>query len=268
MTKFKYNLKKDEEDIRDFLFKDSFNFTTTLPTSVDLISKMPSIFNQLDESSCTANAGTANREYLLPDKTKNLSRQFLYNVERIMENTFNQDSGCQMRTVCKILNTYGICEESYLPYGKQNLYVQPSKDAYDNAKKYTISKYHRITSLDEVKQALVQGFPILLGMTVYESMESDECINTGLIPYPQDGEKILGGHAVEICKYVDSIKPKSTLINKLQNMFKCLLGKSNSSGYIYIRNSWGNVGINNTGYFKMTYETFEKLCQDMWVIQL
>lgn len=254
-TKRKYNLKKDSQDDRDYLFKNSFK-TIALPSSVDLRPKMPSIFDQGQEGSCTANAGTGDREYMLQNDSVKLSRQFLYNLERIIDGTFPNDDGSEMRTICKALNKFGISEEIYLPYDEENLSIIPDAAAYKNALQYKISSYHRVISDSEMKQALSQGESVLLGITVYESFENIG--SDGFVPMPNTKiEQVLGGHAVLIVGYKDNLTNKPTcLINKLT-------GKS--KGYFIVRNSWGE-DWGDKGYFYLPYEVFSKIKQDMWVI--
>ncbi|AGK95986.1 phage holin [Clostridium pasteurianum] len=254
-TKRRYVLKKDSQDNRDYLFKNLFN-NIELPLSIDLREKMPPLFDQGQEGSCTANAGAGDREYMLQKDSIKLSRQFLYNVERIIEGTFPDDNGAQMRTICKALNKYGISEESYLPYNEENLSAAPSEESYKNALQYRISSYYRVLSETEIRQALSQGQAVLLGMIVYENFE--DVGSDGLVRMPnKKTEQILGGHSVLIVGYRDNVKNKfKTLINKL-------IGKSN--GYFIVRNSWGeNWG--DKGYFYLPYEVFSRIKQDIWVI--
>jgi C1A family cysteine protease len=45
--------------------------------------------------------------------------------------------------------------------------------------------------------------PVALGIAVYESLESEEVARTGEIPVPQEGEELLGGHAILAVGYDD-----------------------------------------------------------------
>ena len=82
---------------------------------------------------------------------------------------------------------------------------------------------------------------IIIGIKVYESFESDECMRTGIVP--ENSGDILGGHALLADAYDESD------IN-----FK----------YIEIANSWGDVG--DEGFFKIRYDILESCLMDAWVI--
>ena len=79
---------------------------------------------------------------------------------------------------------------------------------------------------------------------VYESFESPEVAQTGVMPIPQPGEQPLGGHAVLAVGYDDA---KQVLI---------------------VRNSWGTAW-GDGGYFYMPYAivTELKLALDFWTIR-
>ncbi|HVO96945.1 MAG TPA: hypothetical protein VMT15_02720 [Bryobacteraceae bacterium] len=47
-----------------------------------------------------------------------------------------------------------------------------------------------------MKAVLAAGFPIVAGITVYESFESDDVAKSGIVPMPASDEAALGGHAV------------------------------------------------------------------------
>ena len=106
-----------------------------------------------------------------------------------------------------------------------------------------VSKYHRITSLVLAKAALAEGLPVIIGMTVFESMESAEVAQTGIVPMPGPKEEVMGGHAVLVVGYDESKK--------------CLL----------VRNSWGlDWGIE--GYFWLPYGFWgHGYVNDAWTIQ-
>jgi len=57
-----------------------------------------------------------------------------------------------------------------------------------------------------MKGCLASGFPFVFGFAVYESLETEEVIRTGVIPMPQTNERMLGGHAVMAVGYDDTTR--------------------------------------------------------------
>ena len=96
-----------------------------------------------------------------------------------------------------------------------------------------------------MKGCLASGYPFVFGFTVYESFESQEVAQTGIVPMPQSTEQVMGGHAVLAVGYDDA-----------QQRF-------------IVRNSWGE-GWGMHGYFTMPYAylTDSNLSDDFWTIRL
>ena len=244
--KYKYNLKKDKEDINDSLFKNHKDYTKGIlpPKSVDLRPKMPPMWDQGNLGSCQSHAIDAIVSYI-HGNSFDPSRLFTYYNVRMLENDINDDCGGDLRTTCKAVAKYGVCPTSDCPYDIANFTVKPSDIAYKDALSDEIYSYYRLNMLLEMELALAAGHLIMIGIEVYESFESDECINTGIIPAPS-GEQ-LGGHAVVICGY-----------NK---------GVNNDDSYFIIRNSWGTgVGLNGTGYFQISYTNLKAMLMDAWTV--
>lgn len=259
---WKFNLQKDEYDERDFLFKNIFGIQKTLPTSIDLRDKMPEIENQGNLGACQSFAINA----IISEMKKNNfkpSHLFVYYNIRDLMGRISEDTGGTLRDTCKAVEKKGVCDRQFWRYAIEKFAERPPEEAYQDAVNSKITSYHRITSIQEIKQALVNGLIPLVGVIVYESMQSAECILTGEIPMPKDNEQQLGGHAMDIVAYYDA--PKETSL--LSSIFNCLLGIKKSKGYFILRNSWGTgIGIDGTGYFKISYEAFMKIVMDMWVI--
>ena len=210
MTKHNYNLKKQAADERDFQLKSILDIhpsvKITMPKTISLISQCPPIYDQLELGSCTANAGIADR-VMLNKLQVNLSRLFQYYEERFIEGDVSQDGGAQMRDIGKAMQTYGVCEESYFPYDISKFTNQPTPAAVTNALKYKIKSYISVTTQLQIKQVLVlQQKPVLAGIDVYESFESDATAKTGIVLLPKKKEKLLGGHAILIVGYNDTKK--------------------------------------------------------------
>lgn len=244
-----YNVVRDTDDERDYRLELEYEKATTLPTSVDLRSLCPVVYDQGQEGSCTANAGVAARVMLLGISSLLLSRAFLYYESRKLEGTTNSDSGAALRDMCRAAQSYGICEEKYMPYATTSYRTAPTTTAIKNAIKYKIKSYTRLSTMADIKNMVaLNKKPVVIGMDVFESMESDVVAKTGKLPMPATNEQLLGGHAVLIVGYVDTA-PTAT---------------NSSKGYFIVRNSWGeNWG--DKGYFYMPYEYFTQYTFDYWI---
>ncbi|HBF39573.1 MAG TPA: cysteine peptidase [Firmicutes bacterium] len=244
--KRKYLLKPDSPDLRDYFYRShSYKTVGDLPQTVDLRDKMSPIVDQGQLGSCTANAiASGLREYLEVKVGQNLvrlSRLFLYYEERKLEDTINEDSGASIRDGMKVLSQIGVCPEKDYPYDITKYTQMPTAEATAHAGQYKISEYHRIGDLKNLKVALSEELPVVFGIQVYQSFESEQVAKTGKIPMPKKDEQLLGGHAVLAVGYMDKGK----------------------SGILIVRNSWGNEW-GDQGYCYMSYTVFNKLVMDMW----
>jgi C1A family cysteine protease len=166
--------------------------------------------------------------------------------ERKIEGTVNEDSGAAIRDGLKVLTSMGVCPEADDPYNPHQFTQAPSNKAISDAEQFTIRRYHRITTLEGLKQALAQGHGIVLGIAVYESFESVNAEDTGYIPMPQPGERRLGGHALFCCGYQDDTQYAG-------------------GGYTIVKNSWGTE-FGDDGYVYLPYDYISqpKLTSDIW----
>jgi len=197
--------------------------------------------------SCTANAiASGLREYWekLSGNLTLLSRLWLYWEERNMEGTINEDAGAYIRDGMKILQKLGCAPEADWPYDTTKFTQTPPENSTTDATKFIITEYHRVTDLISLKSALAEGSPVVLGIDVYSSFESSQVAQTGLVPQPNDGEQLLGGHAVLAVGYKDDTK----------NL---------DQGVVICRNSWSE-SWGDKGYFYLPYSYFTSHVTDMW----
>jgi C1A family cysteine protease len=240
-----YGWHPDLPDQRDLLFAPAPESTKGLPPSVDLTPQMPTVYDQGQLGSCTANATAAALEF---DATKQgeaadtPSRLFIYYGERVIEGTVGQDSGAQIRDGVKVAATQGVPPETDWPYDISKFADQPPQKAYDDATQHKAVKYLSVTPT-HLRSALADGFPVIIGFTVYTAFESQEVAKSGELNMPAAGEKVLGGHAVLVVGYDDSTQ-----------RFR-------------VRNSWGS-GWGQEGYFTMPYAYLldRRLSQDFWTV--
>lgn len=256
MTQYRYGWKRQLPDFRDKK-RALLAGGPVLPSKVDLTPSMPGIYDQGQLGSCTANAIAGALEYLqIKDKMKfrfTPSRLFIYYNEREMEGTVWTDSGAMIRDGIKSVNTLGVCPENgnsgwSWPYSDNQIQfrIKPWPACYKDALVHPTVTYEAPDQTEvALKSALAQGFPIVFGIVVYDSFESQQVSQTGDVPMPGSDESVLGGHAILIVGYDDERKR-----------------------FIF-RNSWG-TGWGNKGYGTLPYEYVlnSDLSSDFWVIEL
>jgi C1A family cysteine protease len=240
----KYGWVPDLPDQRDFLYAAPAPFQQNIPSSMNLSSKCPPIYDQGQLGSCTANAIAAAIEF---EQKKRFvpSRLFIYYNERVIEGTVASDSGAQIRDGIKSVATQGAPPEKVWPYDIAKFDITPPPLAYTDAKTDMVTLYQRLVQdLNTMKGCLASGYPFVFGFTVYTSFESKTVAKSGIVPMPSSGEKSVGGHAVMAVGYDDA------------------------SREFLVRNSWGpDWGLK--GYFKIPYAylTETNLASDFWTIR-
>lgn len=245
----RYGWIPDLPDHRDYLYAAPVESLAALPTSIDLRSSCPPVYDQGQLGSCTANAIAGADEFeqmkqQLP-QIFTPSRLFIYYNERVTEGTVNSDSGAMLRDGMKSVGTQGACPEDMWPYDITKFQDQPTQECYQVALQHKAILYQRVVQdLNQMKGCLASGYPFVFGFTVYESFESQQVAQDGHVPMPQPSEQELGGHAVLAVGYDDT------------------------NQWFIVRNSWGeNWGMK--GYFTMPYAYLisQGLSSDFWTIR-
>ena len=270
MAEFKLGLKPDEKDDRDFLYKSVRNTSEKVTyDNVDLRGCMPSMFSQNQQSSCTGNTGVCVAEYLFnvqKDKKLTLSRQYLYNMERINDGCpLTQDEGSSMRQICKTLRKNGCCEEIFFTYGNGNEFIEPDELAKDNAQKYKIGSYYRCQNFTDIKVALSSGLPVLVGTEIYDSMWTIK--DDGVMPkIDKKKDEFQGLHAWTLCGYTSkkNIFGKRQFTYILRTSWGESIETEDSWGYSYTTPS--DLGYGDHGYAYITEDDLKKILVDAWVI--
>jgi len=210
------------------------------------------IEDQGSTSSCTGHAIVGALEYnenLLRDQSAPfvpLSRLFVYYNERAMEGDPERDEGAEIRDGITSIAQYGVCRESIWPFSMEDLLIKPSQAAYDDAQKFKALSYQR---LPQTEAAILHCLalskqPIVMGIQVFPSFESEQVAKTGFVPMPTWSEQSEGGHAV-LC-----------------------VGANQTTRLFTFRNSWG-PDWGDQGYFYLPFEYVLRpdLTWDLWMIE-
>ena len=250
-TDRKYGWRPDVPDFRDKVCKITIS-TEQLPSRVDLREGCPYVYNQGQLGSCTGQAIAGAHQFeQIKQKLAHIfdpSRLFIYYNERDMEGTIDEDAGAMIRDGIKSVVKIGVCPESMWPYSDDSnaFKKRPTQECFDNAVNHQVTSYERVVPTENgIKSVLASGNPIVCGISIYESFESQVATRTGIIPMPSQRERLLGGHAVVIVGYDDAIQK------------------------FIMRNSWGPAW-GDKGYFYLDYAylTNSNLSDDFWTIKM
>jgi len=221
----KLGAMKDIIDDRDYMIA-KFLAPIELPDKCDMSGRMKPVRNQGNEGTCVAFATAAVKE----------SEEF---GEEVLSPRFIYDrvglpgGGAYPRDAMKVLCDEGICPESCQPY-YANVNNRPCDRALELAKPNKIKAYARLTTLEEMKQCLVQNGPFMIAVKV-----TDKWYGIGVNGVIEDGGNVVGGHAIVFVGYDDN------------------------TGMVKIRNSWG-TGWGQEGYGYIKYEMLMTILMDTW----
>lgn len=202
--------------------------------------QMPTIFDQGQLGSCTANAVEACSQYAVGlhngTKARRRSRLDIYYGERLLEGQpADQDTGAYGHDGFTFLQQTGALLETAWPYTISTFAGPPP--AGPRSKLGLPVKAVPQTEGD-VKAVLSNMQTVAFGFTVYESFEWSQTLASGVVSMPQSGEQVLGGHEVLAVGYL-KVYP----------------------GYVLVRNSWGTdiyagvpgANVYGGGYFLMPW---------------
>lgn len=245
--KYIYGWNRDIPDIRDKYYKQTIK-NNIINDNIDLRYHCPKIYNQKELGSCVANSVIFLFEFneiLHDDKYAfDPSILFVYYNERKKQNTINYDSGSSIRNCIKMINKIGVCDNKLWDYNISEFNKKPPRLCYSESKIYKLIEYYRINqNINDLKSCLNEGYPFIVGISIYQSFEHENFNKTKIIPLPNKNEKLLGGHVISIVGYDDNY------------------------GFI-MRNSWGSEwGISGYSYIPYNYICDSNLAGDIWTIR-
>jgi C1A family cysteine protease len=241
----RYGWKPDLPDHRDLWQVEK---PVAVPNTFDQRTSpfMPAIWNQGELGSCSAHALARafefdQRKQGLPDFMP--SRLMIYYDERAMEGTTDQDSGAMLRDGAKTLALQGVGSEVEWPYDITKFTQKPPVEAYLQGVKHKVVAYSRVPqTMHSIQQQIAAGFLVVFGFSVFESFESPEVAQSGIVPYPGPNEQCCGGHAV------------------------CGVGYTQEN--VIVANSWDvDWGLKGYFLFPWRYMLNPGLVQDLWTFR-
>ncbi len=257
------NVKPDKKDDRDFRFSDSLAKlpkamvdTTNLPQNHDLRHLNNQIEDQGHVGSCVAQACVNAYEILLEKSNQfyDLSRLFVYYIAREEWPALCcKDNGAWLRDGIKEVYRKGVPPETTWKYSEGMVNFKPSEAAYTEALDTKVNRYERIfgfggfnedkniVAIDEVKIALLRGFPVPISMYLTHDFYS---LGNNLETQNYRGRfsgSSVGGHAM------------------------CIVGYDDHLGGFIVENSWSSRWGAN-GYFLLKYDVAFKDIMDAWVV--
>ena len=245
---YKLSLKPSKQDHRTFkLSLQPHEQEITLPSAYALIDiDKLKIYDQGTLGSCTANA-IAQQIQIKTQNKLSISRIYEYFNSRLLEGTYQEDSGANLLDCYKALNKYKYIDELYYPYNINIFKDFPSKIVYIEAyKNKPIEKYEAVPQdLYHIQYTLaVYKQPIVIGALVYNTFQNLDSNYACPTPNPNK-DQLLGGHALLIAGY------------------------DNSDNTFLIINSWG-TRYGDRGTFKMKYDYIlnKNLVSDLWMLSL
>jgi uncharacterized repeat protein (TIGR01451 family) len=218
------------------------------PPSVDLSPSFPVPGDQGQQGSCVAWAtGYALKSYQegaeegwsLNTTSHLFSPAYIYH-----QVNGGQDNGSQIYDALDLIISQGAATLATMPYSDQDFQSQPSDEARAEAAKFKGVRRTTLSGLSDLKGALVQRKPVVLGIEVFDQFyglrgpdsvyNSDSGSNTG-----QHGR-----HAVTAVGY----------------------DNNRYGGAVKVINSWGtNWGDN--GFFWMPYSFVPRVVFQMWTLE-
>jgi len=252
----KFGLFKSPYDSRDWLIK-SFLKYEGLPIRGGVLSKeMTPVRSQGNEGSCVSFALVAGiMEYLnnvldYPEHKDliRLSTRFLYEESKKLS---GHPEGTTLKAGVTIGKSLGTCLERYWPY-IPNEVNNPHPKAYENALKFRLKSFARITNIEELKGALNNPKIklVLAGVEVFKGMVSEQAKSNGVVTNPScwDRMKKLGNHGICINYYDDTY-----------SFWR-------NPGGVQFKNSWGKESWGQQGYGYLSYDYLKSHMIDAFAV--
>lgn len=237
-----------------------------LPPAVDLRGYFPPADDQGPLGASTAFAAASLIEY--SERRANgadleFSRRFVYKTTRALLGWMG-DTGAFLRATLAALQMFGAPPAEKWPYDVVEFDAEPPAFCYafaDIGVYRRPLRYYRLDPPDggrkdvlllRAKSHLAAGLPFVFGISVVGSMAYAR--ESGRIPMPAGGERLIGGQALVALGYDDSARVGNPLDGR------------STTGALLVRNSWGGTwGERGCGWLPYDY-VLSGLAVDCWSV--
>ena len=155
----------------------------------------PEIKQQGSWNSCAGHAVATACE-LLQKTTMPLSERYVWGKARShYMRTFPQNTGVYLRDAVKVAQRWGVAPEVLCRYRDEEMNDAPSLFAESFARWYRVKSYFRCYSVAAMQEALVAGYPLVIGVRVWPEFVSLR----QRLAYRSEGQMLGNGHAM--CVY-------------------------------------------------------------------
>lgn len=239
-----FNIRHSRIRSFDQVYKKKGSF---IKDNIDLRQWDSIVEDQGQLNSCVGNAMTNCYEIMLnkqfPNKFSHLSRLFVYYHTRLIEKSLEIDEGIEyIRNSIMAVKRYGICTEELWPYDIKKFKEQPTSNCYLDAATRRIDEYQILFSFQDMFEILNDYKPIIIATKIYESFMYIDNKNP-VIPYPDDRDLLLGGHAMVV------------------------LGYNLSKRQFLVKNSFG-LDWGDNGYCWMTFDYAKANIFEQWTFDI
>ena len=222
-----------------------------IPSQVDHSTNMSRVKDQGRLGSCVGFAAVAMKEcqeqqehkseVLAGKKDHRKGKIYDYSEQWVYRNCKKIDGyngqGTYLRCAMKVLKNIGVPTEKGWPYTDDDINIGEPKGWANLVSRWAIiDSYWSISSLLELKVALVDS-PVMIGVPVFEEWRNPP---NGVISYPRNPDRVLGGHAI------------------------CAVAFSDKSQLVKFKNSWGS-SWGESGYGYLSYSYINDFLWSAWV---
>ena len=218
--------------------------SSALPPSIDLSANFPPVGNQGGQNSCVGWAvGHALKSY-----QERLEEGWEFGPATVFSPAwiYNQindgrDSGSSISDALDLIKNSGAATWWTMPYDHTDYLSRPTDAATGEAGQYKARNWGPVQGTQQIKAALFNRLPVVVGMVTYDSFNDLSRTNS---VYNTFGGSDPGGHAVTIVGYDN---------NRFGGAFKVI-------------NSW-STDWGDGGYFWLPYEHLRRVVIEAYVLQ-